>query len=232
MRRELSFLRFAMLWFVCVGLGMLVVPDIYAAYSHYVFIMFDPVLTVLYNFATQPTLALSGLVLMSFPTFGFLFSCWVLHTSRLPADLKLQEMQAVLSGMGFGLFFITYAFGLTLAGYNRTAVLLCATVGLVVLLGVYRWKRDKALKQLRNLKGQNFPIHQTTFDSLPNRGRSTNEKQDQPYVTEATFTHSRNGQRVDHDFPATQITTRSSLLKSRHKKTGTTLCKSFLRSSE
>jgi hypothetical protein len=59
-------------------------------------------------------------------------------------------MQAVFSGIGFGLFFLLYAFGLNLGGYNRYAVTLCAAGGLMVLLWVYRWRRNEAVNERKS----------------------------------------------------------------------------------
>jgi hypothetical protein len=144
----MRFGTFVILWFVLVALGTLVYPPIYRAYSYYADNLFAEVLIIPFNLVTQPTLAFSFLFLVFFPTIMFWLCCRVLFIySRLTPSDKLQEMQSVFSGIGFGSFFLIFAFGLYLpSGYNRVLVILCSMLGLLVLLVTYRRNRDNLVR--------------------------------------------------------------------------------------
>ena len=145
----MRFRRFVILWFILVLLGTLIYPPIYRAYAYYFDKLSMPEITVLFNLVTQPFLGVSFIFLAAFPAIMFRVCCRFLFSrSQLSCEVKLQEMQAVFSGIGFGAFFLIFAFGLNLPQYyNRALVILCAMLGLCILLVVYKHQRENLLRR-------------------------------------------------------------------------------------
>ena len=152
--KKMGFGTFVVLWFALVAVGTLVYPPIYRIYAYYTNNLLAQALIIPFNLATQPSLAAGFLFLVLFPTFMFLLCCRILFLGpQVDPELKLQEMQSVFSGIGFGSFFLIFAFCLYLPQYyNRILVASCATLGLFVLLFTYRRYRNNMLRKRSGVK--------------------------------------------------------------------------------